>query len=271
VMIGQKFACQVSQLDRRGKGNIVLSRRDILDQERREKAAKLKDTLKEGDSMEGVVRKIMPFGAFVDLGGIDGLVHLTDLTYDRVGFGENAVAKHVKEGQTIKVRILKIDWDAKRISLGVKQLAADPFATVVSDIKDGAEVTGRVTRLADFGAFVELAPGVEGLVHVSEIAHRRINVPGDVLKQDEVIKVKVLKIDPESRRISLSVKALIPPPEMPSRPGGKRPEKGGRTPEEIAAETPALRRAREKAKGKDLKGGFGKGYDDGGGLAGLKL
>jgi len=132
-------------------------------------------------------------------------------------------------------------------------------------------VTGRVTRLADFGAFVELTPGVEGLVHVSEIAHRRINVPGDVLKQDEVIKVKVLKIDPESRRISLSVKALLPPPEMPSRPGGKRPEKGARTPEEIAAETPALRRAREKARKQDLKGGFGKGYDDGGGLGGLKL
>jgi small subunit ribosomal protein S1 len=179
------------------------------------------------------------------------------------------VSKHVKEGQPIRVKVLKLDWEANRISLGVKQLLADPFATAVADIKDGSELTGRVTRLADFGAFIELAPGVEGLVHVSEIAHRRINVPGDVLKVDEVVKVKVLKIDPESRRISLSVKALLAAPEPAKAKRDGRPP--GRTQEEIAKETPALRRLREQSKGKELKGGFGKGYDDGGGLAGLKL
>lgn len=274
VFMGQKIPCQVSQLDRRGKGNIVLSRRDVLDAERKEKAGKIRETLKEGDMLDGVVRKLMPFGAFVDIGGVDGLVHIGDLTYDRIGFGEQAVAKHLKEGQPIRVRVLKLDWDNNRISLGVKQLQSDPFQTAINDIKEGAEVAGRVTRLADFGAFVELAPGVEGLVHVSEIAHRRINVPGDVLKQDEIIKAKVLKIDPETRRISLSVKALLPVPEpvaAPGRPGAKDRKPPGRTVEEIAKETPALRRLREQAKSKELKGGFGKGYDDGGGLAGLKI
>ncbi len=273
VLVGEKFPCRVSQLDRRGRGNIVLSRRDVLEQERAEKAAKLKETLKEGDVVEGTVRKIMPFGAFVDLGGVDGLVHVSDLTYERVGMGEGAIAKHVKEGQAVRVKILKVDWEHNRLSLGLKQLSADPFQTAIADIKDGAEVRGRVTRLTDFGAFVELAPGVEGLVHVSEIAHRRINMPADVLKPDEVLSVRVLKIDPESRRISLSVKALLPPPEPAGKPGagGKRGDKGGRTPEEIAKETPALRRLREKSKGRELTGGFGKGYDDGGGLGGLKL
>jgi ribosomal protein S1 len=151
----------------------------------------------------------------------------------------------------------------------VKQLSADPFSSTVQAITEGAEVTGRVTRLADFGAFVELAPGCEGLVHVSEIAYRRINMPADVLKVDEIVKAKVLKIDQQTRRISLSIKATQPAPETPGRKDDKKP--AGRTPEEIAKETPAMRRLREHKKGVNLKGGFGKGYDDGGGLAGLKL
>lgn len=284
VMIGEKLTCQVSQLDRRGRGNIVLSRRDLLAQERLERGKKLRESLREGDTLDGTVRKIMPFGAFVDIGGIDGLVHLSDLTYDRVGFGEQAVAKHIKEGQQVKVRVLKLEWNDEdpkksRISLGVKQLASDPFQTAVSDIKEGAEVNGRVTRLAEFGAFVELAPGVEGLVHVSEIEHRRINHPQDVLKQDQVVQAKVLKIDPGTRRISLSLKAMIAIPEPTGAPGGGKGGPGGpgggfggrggrkgkddrpmRSTEEIMKETPALRRLRAqaalRAKNQNLKGGF---------------
>lgn len=275
VMIGEKLTCQVSQLDKRGRGNIVLSRRDLLAQERVERSKKLKDQLAEGQTIDGVVRKIMPFGVFVDIGGVDGLVHISDLTYDRVGFGENAIAKHVKEGQSVKVKILKLEWNdddvrKSRISLGVKQLAGDPFQTAVKDIKEGAEVGGRVTRLADFGAFVELAPGVEGLVHVSEIEHRRINHPQDVLKIDQIVQAKVLKLDPGTRRISLSLKAMIAMPqvEAPSGGGGGRGGRGGRdkmpmrSTEEIMKETPALRRLRaaaamrEKQKGGKLKGGF---------------
>jgi small subunit ribosomal protein S1 len=262
VLVGEKLTCQVSQIDKRGRGNIVLSRRDILEQERRQRSAKLKETLKEGDTLEGTVRKIMPFGAFVDIGGVDGLVHISDLTYDRVGFGEGAIAKHVKEGQKVSVRVLKIEWNEEdvkksRISLGMKQLAADPFQTAAADIKEGAEVGGKVTRLAEFGAFVELAPGVEGLVHVSEIAHRRINHPQDVLKVDEVVRAQVLKIDPGTRRISLSIKALTPAPERAGKKDDRTPK---RSIEEITKETPALRRLRAQAalrdKNKQLKGGF---------------
>lgn len=303
VMIGEKLTCQVSQLDKRGKGNIILSRRDLLAQERQQRAAKLKDTLEVGATLDGTVRKIMAFGAFVDIGGIDGLVHISDLTYDRTGFGEQAVAKHLKEGQSVKVKVMKIEWDdndikKSRISLGVKQLAADPFQTAVADIKEGVELSGRVTRLAEFGAFVELAPGVEGLVHVSEIAHRRINLPADVLKTDEVVQCKVLKLDAATRRISLSIKAMLAPPEPQAAPGGGQgggpggpgrggqggpggPGRGGpggggggrggmmgrgakdmpmRSVEEITKDSPALRRLRAQAAMKaQQKGGTLKG------------
>lgn len=266
VMVGEKLQCQVSQIDKRGKGNIVLSRRDLLQKEREERGKKLRETLVEGQVLDGTVRKIMPFGAFVDIGGLDGLVHISDLSYDRVGFGEQAIGKHVKEGQTVKVKVLKIDWDNNKISLGLKQLASDPFQTAVADIKEGAEVGGRVTRLAEFGAFIELAPGVEGLCHVSEIAHRRIGHPQDELKVDQVVQCKVLKLDPGTRRISLSIKAMLAAPEPVGGggPGGGRGKKGDklpmRTPEEINKETPALRRLRAqaamRAKNQNLKGGF---------------
>lgn len=262
VFVGEKMTCRVTRVDRSGRGNIVLSRRDILSEQRREQAEKLKSQLAEGQVVEGTVRKIMPFGAFVDLGGIDGLVHVSDLTHDRVGHGEKFVQKYIKEGEKVRVQVLKIDWDAKRLSLGLKQIQHDPFAAAASEIKDGAEVTGRVTKLMEFGAFMELAPGVEGLVHISELAWRRVGKVEEVLKQDEVVKAKVLKVDPESRRISLSIKALQPPPEPAAAPrsGGKgkgRGERDTRTPEQILKVTPELRRLREKFGAKSLKGGIG--------------
>ncbi|MCC6319821.1 MAG: S1 RNA-binding domain-containing protein [Phycisphaerales bacterium] len=264
VMIGEKLTCQVAQIDKRGKGNIVLGRRDLLAAERKQRAEKLKETLHEGDTVDGTVRKIMPFGAFVDVGGVDGLIHIGDLSYDRVGFGEQAIGKHLKEGQQVKVRVLKIEWNDEdlkksRIGLGLKQLASDPFQTAVNDIKEGADVGGRITRLADFGAFVELAPGVEGLVHVSEIAHRRIGHPKDVLKENEVVRCKVLKLDAGARKISLSIKAMTEAPAAPAGKGGKD-RAPMRSIEEITKETPALRRLRAqaalKAKSQQLKGGF---------------
>lgn len=254
VFVGEKVRCQVMRVDRSGRGNIVLSRREVLLQERRERAEKLKTTLAEGQVIEGTVRKIMPFGAFVDLGGVDGLVHVSDLTHDRVGHGEKFVARYVKEGERVKVQILKLDWEAGRLSLGIKQIQADPFAQAANDIKEGAEVTGRVTKLAEFGAFVELAAGVEGLVHISELAWKRVNKVEEIVKPDEVVKAKVLRIDPASRRISLSIKALAPPPERPAFKGG--PKEKQRTAEEILKESPELRRLREKFGGKKLKGGI---------------
>ncbi|MFG0285185.1 MAG: 30S ribosomal protein S1 [Phycisphaerales bacterium JB039] len=257
VFVGEKMTCQVQRVDRRGKGNVILSRRDILKKEREERAASLRETLHEGQTVEGVVRKIMPFGAFVDIGGVDGLVHVSDLTHERVGHGEKAVGRYVQEGQHVRAQILKLDWDAGRISLGIKQLEADPFQTALGDITEGAEVSGRVTRTTEFGAFVEIAPGVEGLVHISELAWRRVGKVEDVVRADEVIKVKVLGVDPESRRIGLSVKATQPRPEPT---GGRRPKRDeGPSIEEIMKETPALRRLREEAKRREKEQGAGKG------------
>lgn len=262
VFVGEKLKCQVVRVERAGKGNIVLSRRDLLEIERRQTVEQLKGKLNEGDTVEGTVRRIADFGCFVDLGGIDGLVHISDLSHERVGFGEKAVSKHVEVGQRVTVKILKLDWDAGRISLGLKQVMGDPFAKATEAIAEGAQLTGRVTKLAEFGAFVEVAPGVEGLVHISEIDYKRINKVEDALKPDEVVQVKVLKIDPGNRRISLSIKATKEaPPTMggDGKPGGRGRDKtpAGRSAEEILKETPALRRAREKFKKAQFKGGLG--------------
>jgi small subunit ribosomal protein S1 len=255
VFVGEKMKCAVTRVDRSGRGNIVLSRREILNQERKEQAEKLKATLQEGMIVEGTVRKVMPFGAFVDLGGVDGLVHVSDLTHDRAGHGEKFVQRYVKEGERVKVQILKVDWEAGRLSLGMKQIHADPFATAASELVEGAEVSGRVTKIAEFGAFIELAPGVEGLAHISELAWKRVNKVEEIVKPDEVVKAKILKIDPQSRRISLSLKALQAPPERPQSKGKGFADK--RSPEEILKVSPELRRLREKFGGKQLKGGIG--------------
>lgn len=259
IFVGEKLTCRVQRIDRRGKGNVVLSRREILQEEREKLAKELRESLQEGQTVEGTVRKIMPFGAFVDIGGVDGLVHVSDISHERIGQGEKAIARHVQEGQRVRVQILKLDWTSNRIALGMKQLQADPFAQVSTDLAEGADVTGRVVRITDFGAFVEVAPGVEGLLHISELDYRRVNSVDEVVKQDEIITVRVLKIDPDSRRVSLSLKATKPAPERPAG-GGKGRGKGDRdtrSAEEIQKETPAMRRLREKFGNQGFKGGLG--------------
>lgn len=257
VFIGEKLTCRIRAVDRAGKGNIVLSRRELLEQERKEQLGKLKETLKEGQTVSGVVKKIMPFGAFIDIGGVDGLVHISDLAHDRV----HNVESVLKEGQEVTAKILKIDWDANRISLGMKQAMEDPFKTASTQVTAGEEVTGRVTKIMDFGAFIEIMPGVEGLVHISEVSWQRIANVESALKPDEVVKVKVLEVDSDRRRISLSIKQLTEAPASSRKGRGGRGEES-RTEEEIRHETPAQRRAREqfqaKQKGKDkLKSGLG--------------
>lgn len=254
IFVGEKLTCQVQRVDKRGAGNIVLSRRDILQAERQKLAAELRTSLEPGMVLEGTVKKIMPFGAFVDIGGLDGLVHITDLTHDRIGHGEKAVEKHVKPGQRVRVQILKLDWDAGKISLGMKQLEADPFATAASEITEGAELTGRITRTTEFGAFVELSRGVEGLVHISELDHRRVNKVEEVVQKDQVVSVRVLKIDPESRRIALSIKATRPDPRAEQSKRAKQ-EKEARM-ADLYKEDAGLRRLREKFGKQQLKGGI---------------
>ncbi|MEO0630390.1 MAG: S1 RNA-binding domain-containing protein, partial [Planctomycetota bacterium] len=285
IFHGEKLTCKVQRLDRRGAGNIVLSRRDILQAEREKLAKELKDSLQEGQTVRGKVKKIMPFGAFVDIGGVDGLVHVGDLSHERVNMGEKNVAKYVQEGQEVSVQVLKLDWESNRISLGMKQLQDDPFAAAMEEIVEGAIVTGKVKNIADFGAFVELQGGLEGLVHISEIDYKRVANVADVLKPDEVVSVKVLKVDADSRKISLSIKQTK---EAPKRDGPQRGSGGGkgrgrgrgerddRSPDEILKETPQLRRMREKAKADQVSKG-GKGgldldkFGGGMGLGDLKL
>lgn len=261
IFVGEKMKATVVRVERSGRGNIVLSRRDQLIEERKQIAEELKKSLAEGQTVAGTVRKIMDFGAFVDIGGVDGLIHISDLSYDRVNFGAKNVEKYVKEGQQVSVRILKLDWENKRIGLGLKQTQSDPFATALNQVAEGAEVSGRVTKIAEFGAFVEIGPGVEGLVHISELDHKRIARVEDAVKVDEIVRAKVLKIDKDNRRVSLSIKALKPLPEitMGGGPGGRGKDKkpAGRSVEEIKKETPALRRMREKAKNMQFKGGLG--------------
>lgn len=278
VFVGEKMTCEVQKVDKRGQGNIVLSRRDVLQKERAKAAESLKEALKEGDTVTGTVRKIMDFGAFVDLGGVDGLVHLNDLSHERVNHGAKNVARHVSEGQKVSVQILKLDWEGNRIGLGLKQLQADPFASAAEEVVEGAELSGKVTKILDFGAFVEVAPGVEGLVHISELDWRRVNDVSEVLKENEVVQVKVLKVDPSDRKISLSIKQLKDRPQQQGGGGGRgrgggRGGRDDRTAEEILKETPELRRLREQAKKQPKKGGGGLGNAGGMGmgLGDLKL
>lgn len=244
VFNGEKLACRVQRIDRRGQGNIVLSRRDVLREERKAQADKLKEQLKEGDVREGTVRKLMPFGAFVDIGGVDGLVHVSDMSHERIHKPEQVV----KEGQTVSVKILKLDWAANRISLGMKQTQEDPFKVASDQLAEGATVPGRVTKLMEFGAFVEVAPGVEGLVHISELDWKRTEKVEHAVKPDQVVNVKILSIDPDSRRVALSIKQTTEPP-ADSRAG----RDAGRSADDIQKETPALRRMREEFKKKQAK------------------
>ena len=282
VFVGEKLTCQVQKVDKRGGGNIVLSRRDIIQAERAKAAESMKQVLKEGDTLQGTVRKIMDFGAFVDLGGVDGLVHLNDLTHERVNHGAKSVAKFVSEGQQVTVQVLKIDWEANRISLGIKQLQDDPFAAAKEEIVEGATLTGKVTNITDFGAFVEVANGIEGLVHISELDYKRVNKVEDAVQKGEVVQVKVLKVDPDSRKISLSIKQTKEAPAGQGAPrgrGGKgKGDRDDRDPAEILKETPQLRRMREQAKQREKQdaarksgGGLGNTGSLGLGLGDLKL
>jgi len=196
----QPFA--ILKMDR-PRGNIVVSRRAVLEESRAEQRAELVGQLAEGEVREGVVKNITDYGAFVDLGGIDGLLHVTDMSWSRVGHPSEVV----EVGQTVQVQIVKINRETQRISLGMKQLQADPWDGVGAKYPVGTVFKGRVTNIAEYGAFVELEPGVEGLVHVSEMSWTKKNVhPGKIVSTSQEVEVMVLDVDSEKRRISLGIK-----------------------------------------------------------------
>ena len=193
---------QILKMDRR-RGNIVVSRRAILEETRAEQRSGLIQTLAEGQIIEGVVKNITDYGAFVDLGGIDGLLHVTDLSYKRI----NHPNEMINIGDTVKVQIIRINRDTQRISLGMKQLESDPWEGASAKYPVGAKLSGRVTNITEYGAFVELEAGIEGLVHVSEMSWTKKNVhPGKIVSTSQEVEVLVLEVDPEKRRISLGLK-----------------------------------------------------------------
>jgi len=193
---------QILKMDRR-RGNIVVSRRAILEETRAEQRSGLIMSLAEGQVIEGMVKNITDYGAFVDLGGIDGLLHVTDISYKRVGHPSEVI----NIGDTVKVQIVRINRETQRISLGMKQLESDPWDGAGAKYTVDGTFTGRVTNITEYGAFVELEPGIEGLVHVSEMSWTKKNVhPGKIVSTSQEVEVKVLEVDEEKRRISLGLK-----------------------------------------------------------------
>ena len=201
-LMGLKQPFQILKMDRR-RGNIVVSRRAILEESRAEQRAEVIANLTEGQTVDGVVKNITEYGAFVDLGGVDGLLHVTDMAWRRV----NHPSEILSIGETLKVQVIKINKDSHRISLGMKQLQADPWDTVGDKFPIGSVHQGRVTNITDYGAFVELEAGVEGLVHVSEMSWTKKNVhPGKIVSTSQEVEVMVLEIDEAKRRVSLGLK-----------------------------------------------------------------
>ena len=204
--ISQPF--QILKMDK-VRGNIVVSRRVVLEETRAEARAELIDGIKEGAVLDGVVKNITDYGAFIDLGGVDGLLHVTDISWKRI----NHPAEVLTVGQNVKVQVIRFNEDNQRISLGMKQLENDPWQAVADKYNVGEVYTGKVTNITDYGAFVELEDGIEGLVHVSEMSWTRKNVhPGKIVSTSEEVQVKILEVDPEKRRISLGIKQCMANP-----------------------------------------------------------
>lgn len=239
-MVDQKVLCVVTEANPR-RGNLVLSRRAVLEREKAEKREERLTTLEVGAAVDGTVTKIMDFGAFVDIGGLDGLLHISQLSWERV----NHPSEVVEVGQKIQVRVDKIDRQTGKIGLSYRSLQDHPWTGSEDRFPVGSIVRGSVTRIAEFGAFVRVATGVEGLVHLSELAHHRVHKVSNVVQEGQEVDVKVLSIDTENQRMSLSLKAAQAAPE---------PANGG--PEEKVEEQPPAKPVLPKHRG-PLKGGTG--------------
>jgi small subunit ribosomal protein S1 len=237
--VNQKLTCMVAEVDPEER-NLVVSRRALLEKEREESRAKLWQELAEGQIREGVVRNIRDFGAFVDLGGVDGLIHVSEMSWNRVQDPHSVV----QVGQGVKVIVLKVDRDKHKLSLGLKQLTPSPWDNIEAKYPTNHVVSGKVTRLTEFGAFVELEPGVEGLIHISELSPQRVRRVADVVQPGQDVQVMVLKVDPAQRRISLSLKAAT----------AKADEAAAEEQAEAAGETP---KKPPRPRTTPLRGGIG--------------
>ncbi len=207
-LVGQEIECRITKLDVE-KEDVVVDRRAVLEEEQAERRQQAFSELKEGETVHGRVRSLMDFGAFVDVGGVDGLLHVVDMSYSRVG----KASEIVKAGDELDLKILKIDAATRKISLGLKQLQEDPWSVASRTFHVGDRVSGTVSRLADFGAFVELLPGVDGLIHLSELSwNKRVRKPADMLKVGERVEAVILQVNPAERRIGLGYKQALGDP-----------------------------------------------------------
>lgn len=210
---GQTLEVKVEDIDQE-KNRVILNRKRIVEGEKSKQRQEELQNLEIGSIIEGEVVRTTSFGAFINIGSADGLAHISELSYSRV----NSVEDAVEIGQKVKVKVLDVNPEEERISLSVKQAGESPFNKFIDAHSTGDVLTGTVKRLVDFGAFVEVEPGVEGLVHISEIAHEHVNVPGDVLKEDQEIEVKIIGLDKDNEKISLSIKALESAPPKSKQP-----------------------------------------------------
>lgn len=200
---GKTLKLKVMELDKE-KNKAILSHKAVLEEDAKNKKQSVIGGIQPGQVLEGTVQRLTDFGVFVDIGGVDGLVHISELAWNRVDKPSDVV----KEGDKVQVKVLKVDKDNERISLSIKETQQGPWAIAAEKFKKGDIVSGSVKRLASFGAFVEIAPGVEGLVHVSQIANRHVKSPNEVLKEGQTVNVKVLEVNPAEQRVSLSIRAL---------------------------------------------------------------
>jgi small subunit ribosomal protein S1 len=230
--MGTKIESKVIELNR-SRNNVVLSRRAVLEEERKEVRQQILDRLQPGLVVEGQISNIVDFGAFVDLDGIDGLIHISELSWSHV----NHPSEILTIGDTVKVKVLDIDRDRQRISLGLKQTQEDPWQRIVDTYNVGDELAGKVTKVVTFGAFVEILDGVEGLVHISELAPHHVESPREIVHPGDEIRVKILEIDSERRRLSLSAKRVEDQILPVSRPG--EPQAEAPAAEDLTAEAPA--------------------------------
>jgi small subunit ribosomal protein S1 len=200
---GKSLTLKVVEMDKE-KNKVILSHKAVLEDEAKVQKQSVLDKIQPGQVLEGTVQRMTDFGVFVDIGGVDGLVHVSELAWNRVEKPSDVV----KEGDKVTVKVLKVDKENERIGLSIKETQAGPWAKVAEEFKAGSIVKGTVKRLVSFGAFVEVAPGIEGLVHISQIANRRVNTPGEVLKEGQEVQVKILDVVPQEQRISLSIRAV---------------------------------------------------------------
>ena len=259
---GNTYEFKIIEIDPQNR-QLILSRRELLESEEEDKRAQALENLEEGSTVTGTVVRLTNFGAFVDLGGIDGLVHISEIAHEHIDHPEDRLSV----GDEIEVKVLSVDKERERVSLSIKDLLLGPWDTVDEEFPAGSVTTGTVKRIVDFGAFVELKPGVEGLVHISEMAHRHVDTPHEVVSENEEVEVKVLSVDQDEQRVSLSIKALEEAPERDEQQQAtQKPEREESRP---AVRQPSLRDEDDDSAftigdqlGDQLKGLFGDDEDE---------